>query len=862
MRVAGNPKAERKNPIKHSPTEVILLENRNGIVFKGVCPEQFSFTFAPHYGFHFSSNNLQLEIQGFDNYTKKAITTFHQKCKKGNNFIFVAVLEDEKINFSWTIVKTEENGGFNGSCTEFKSFMSPKLAEPLFAIQTHLSKKGSYTIESKNFQLRKLKEERCEFIRNKCSLGGKFGLEDCFLCAAKAFGFEPCFEYVKKNKLQELENSEGVSGQSESDSIEIEIQKKISIILNHMKKLRNPHNYFIESSFGEEALESLEETLIAYCNLLIKVDDTGTSEKHKLGTYKHIYANIKKILDAHDESDHTQIRNKLRNIAICLEDANEWTINRRGLLLPDFYELEEFIRNTDTPPEPDTRNIYDSEKNEEEINVHVESIIDESAFPVVGSLYYHKSKYCTNEYCNRWNDKTSCFARIEAQDQGECGICWIYSTMLHLETLRCMRGYGPLKGSTLYVVNCSQKDRRLLCRGGNSFQFLKIARHRNYIPIEKDYPYSFKSITGICPDIQRSWTNIWGKNTRVLRGIYRELHHVDGFNIYLSSDYYRDRLQVFINAVKKEIQNKGSAIVLMKAYGVLSFELDGRKVLSLCAYGKPDHAMTVIGYGNYIDRYGRRSSYWIIRNSWGYYWGDEGTFKLDMYGPRDCPSYAIHSVFTFKINLGEVGLPQTEATDGHSFPFPEGRPDWHSTNTNPYDYFSMLINMLSPLQKNIEKEADLNASPDLREHRKEPEAEVEAKGEIDVWTDEDSDFETNVEAELARGERGKPTYSGRVDPTFEEEHRDNSKPIKIKHVIEDIMGKQVIKRVIKYDSQVDAYSLYSCSRIFGVTNTSNRKQEECKKFCLENFYRCKNHKMPGYCLMKLGMGSDCFFCSV
>jgi len=43
-----------------------------------------------------------------------------------------------------------------------------------------------------------------------------------------------------------------------------------------------------------------------------------------------------------------------------------------------------------------------------------------------------------------------------------------------------------------------------------------------------------------------------------------------------------------------------------------------------------DHAINLVGYGTEDGK-----DYWLIRNSWSTYWGDEGYFKV-VQGDRDC----------------------------------------------------------------------------------------------------------------------------------------------------------------------------------------------------------------------------------
>jgi len=38
--------------------------------------------------------------------------------------------------------------------------------------------------------------------------------------------------------------------------------------------------------------------------------------------------------------------------------------------------------------------------------------------------------------------------------------------------------------------------------------------------------------------------------------------------------------------------------------------------------------VAVVGHIPYIDEYGTESAYWLIQNSWGEYWGDNGFIRI------------------------------------------------------------------------------------------------------------------------------------------------------------------------------------------------------------------------------------------
>ena len=51
-----------------------------------------------------------------------------------------------------------------------------------------------------------------------------------------------------------------------------------------------------------------------------------------------------------------------------------------------------------------------------------------------------------------------------------------------------------------------------------------------------------------------------------------------------------------------------------------------------CNRNNLNHAVLVVGYGN--DKYGR--NYWLIKNSYGQWWGENGYMRLSRDGRNAC----------------------------------------------------------------------------------------------------------------------------------------------------------------------------------------------------------------------------------
>ncbi len=46
-------------------------------------------------------------------------------------------------------------------------------------------------------------------------------------------------------------------------------------------------------------------------------------------------------------------------------------------------------------------------------------------------------------------------------------------------------------------------------------------------------------------------------------------------------------------------------------------------------HGAIDHAVLIVGYGEMYTQTNEAIPYWILRNSWGYDWGEGGYFRLE-----------------------------------------------------------------------------------------------------------------------------------------------------------------------------------------------------------------------------------------
>jgi len=81
------------------------------------------------------------------------------------------------------------------------------------------------------------------------------------------------------------------------------------------------------------------------------------------------------------------------------------------------------------------------------------------------------------------------------------------------------------------------------------------------------------------------------------------------------------------DAMKKQLQEKGSLTAAFTVYDDFMNYKSGVYTVSKGAKPLGGHAVKMIGFGH--DE-ASGYDYWLVMNSWGTEWGDQGTFKIKM----------------------------------------------------------------------------------------------------------------------------------------------------------------------------------------------------------------------------------------
>jgi len=225
--------------------------------------------------------------------------------------------------------------------------------------------------------------------------------------------------------------------------------------------------------------------------------------------------------------------------------------------------------------------------------------------PLKGSLERKTQKNFTTYRSINWIIQSALNQYVE--EQGECGSCWAFSAVQSIQAAYSIKTGNSQKFSKQQLVDCdSQSD---ACNGGFPHFAMDYIK-KNGLLKEEEYPYKIDMTEDYKKSCEYEKIKAQNKNPQ-------EILRIKDFEYCIEKQGCKNDLSLFD----------------MLQRGPLSAVVDASEEFMLYENGiydkscsETNHAILIAGYHKGENE--NESSYWIVKNSWGFLWGDHGFIKI------------------------------------------------------------------------------------------------------------------------------------------------------------------------------------------------------------------------------------------
>lgn len=207
-----------------------------------------------------------------------------------------------------------------------------------------------------------------------------------------------------------------------------------------------------------------------------------------------------------------------------------------------------------------------------------------------------------------------------------CGSCWAHGALSSLaDRIKIKRnGNGiDINLSVQFILNCGSSTAGT-CYGGSATGTYQFILETGYVPYDTCQPYlacSKDSQEGFCKYIS-SECNIGCQTCSTFSesgGVCQQIKYFPNASIKSYG------IVSGFTKIQKEIKNNGPVACSINADPLLNYQ---GGILDVPLESQiANHIVSLVGW-DFDER--TNVSYWIIRNSWGEYWGEMGFFRLKL----------------------------------------------------------------------------------------------------------------------------------------------------------------------------------------------------------------------------------------